>query len=93
MAHPIDEVLFDDIARTIGDRAFPVTIARDGKTRTGTGLTKRELFAAMAMQGFMGEAIVDRQVPGKDYTEATVWAERAVTMADALIAALSKSTD
>lgn len=77
----IDEVLFDDIAGTIGDRAFPVTIAREGKTVTGTGLTKRELFAAMAMQGLGAH-------PAGSAGQWPDLARDAVAAADALLAAL-----
>lgn len=78
----IDEILFADIASNLGDRAFPVTISREGKTATGTGCTKRELFAAMAMQGMLATTLSGKP---EDY------ATDAVTMADALLSELAKS--
>lgn len=54
-------------------------------TMTGRGLTKRELLAAMAMQGLVTETGTcgDRGV-------IEVIAERSVRMADALLAELAK---
>lgn len=48
------------------------------------GLTKRELFAAMAMQGFLSEGCINMSTPIADC---------AVQLADALIAELNKNTD
>lgn len=49
------------------------------------GLTKREYFAAMAMQGFL--TIVDKNFNAKEL------AEPSVKMADALIEALNQQTE
>ncbi len=54
----------------------------DHPTRGGIGLTKRELFAAMVMQGFASYP---------DATGLEMLAESAVDWADALLAALEKS--
>ncbi|WDW06000.1 hypothetical protein PWE35_09205 [Stenotrophomonas maltophilia] len=54
----------------------------DHPTRGGIGLTKRELFAAMVMQGFASDP---------DATGLKMLAESAVVWADALLAALEKS--
>ena len=56
--------------------AFPVG--------TATGLTKRELFAAMAMQGYLANPNVDPDTAVKAY------AQHSVTYADALLAELAK---
>lgn len=76
--------------------AYPVEVAYSGDTLRGqqtgsysgwaTGLTKRELFAAMAMQGLLadGEAM--------DVTIAQV-ALAAVQLSDALLAELAKPKD
>jgi hypothetical protein len=67
------------------DMAYPV-LDRD-QTPNGTyqlGVTKRELFAAMAMQG-----IAPQYVQGGDFMETHV-AEGAVKLADALLKELAK---
>lgn len=67
--------------------AFPTT--RDLYGVIPPGLTKRELFAAMAMQGLCLKANVDYQCgPGNDPI-----AKRAVTIADALLKALEQGRD
>lgn len=58
-----------------------------------TDLTRRELFAAMAMQGLLayGETDINRIIPGGQYagkSEGVVCAVEAVVMADFLIMAL-----
>lgn len=58
----------------------------DHPTRGGIGLTKRELFAAMAMQGLLGNS--DPDISGWGNQEV---AEVAVNQADALLDALEKS--
>ena len=76
--------------------AFPVTLDPNGKTaeawatlsKSVGGLTKREYFAALAMQGL--HAMYSH--PGTDiltYSQ-KVCAKQAVIMADALITALDK---
>lgn len=80
------------------DAVFPMKIAEsDRAVAIHGGLTRRELFAAMAMQGWLsnfsdGHA---RQVfvsagTGKKSTHAEMCAEEAVFCADALIAELAK---
>lgn len=64
------------------DNAFPLSI--DGDTQIATGLTKRELFAAMAMQGLLVHAMH----PERHF----ITAEEAVAQADALLAELDKPT-
>lgn len=86
MGHPIHDVLFADIAAGLGDRAFPVTIIRDDQTLTGTGLSKRELFAAMAMQGRFGH------INPYENGAVTRLAEQSVAVADALLLALRDSS-
>ncbi|WP_423176274.1 MULTISPECIES: hypothetical protein [unclassified Stenotrophomonas maltophilia group] len=58
--------------------AYPCNYSING----GIGLTKRELFAAMVMQGFASDP---------DATGLDMLAESAVDWADALLAALEKS--
>lgn len=86
----IDEVLFDDIASSLGDRAFPVTIGRDGKTCTGTGLSKRELFAAMAMQALLSNNAARLDCMKASAPEEDAIAYYAVEQADALLAKLQR---
>ena len=61
--------------------------ASDGKTQTG--LTKREYFAAMAMQGIAPEVNFGRPRSTPN-AEAEIAAKNAVLMADLLIAALNE---
>lgn len=76
-----------------GDSAFPVVVnlAMDPRVEQG-GLTKRELFAAMAMQGLRAGAA--RYTPeGKAFTDwrpSQALARVAVADADALLAELAK---
>lgn len=64
-------------AKTNGqERAYPADHAR--------GLTKRELFAAMAMQGILADGFSDELNSAKNI------ARRAVNYADALLAELAK---
>jgi hypothetical protein len=66
--------------------AFPVQAADAiGSMYAQSGLTKRELFAAMAMQGRCALSI-----PGS-HQQAGLLATEAVEIADALLAALSSS--
>ena len=72
--------------------AFPILSLlqnRDGdySLEQEGGLTKRELFAAMAMQGYLANPNVDPDTAVKAY------AKHSVTYADALIAALEKTND
>lgn len=53
----------------------------NGNRAAAKGITKRELFAAMAMQGYIARAL-----PG----EPAYWADLAVKCADALLAELAK---
>lgn len=62
----------------------------------GDGLTKREYFAAMAMQGFLANSVIAASLaemhraggdPKDDY------AKLSIKMADALIAALNKEAE
>lgn len=56
----------------------------------GTGLTKRELLAAMSMQGMLANSFGDGQkIPLSEASAPTI-ARLAVYQADALIAELSK---
>lgn len=70
-----------------GDSVHPYTrTVRDGgymKTITEPGLTKRELFAAMAMQGLLARHGSDDYMPD-------VIARYATDYADALLAELAK---
>jgi hypothetical protein len=63
------------------DYVFPVPSSSE------YGLTKRELFAAMAMQGLVTNGNIN--VNGKRIAEATEYAKAAVAIADALIEALN----
>lgn len=66
------------------DSAFPLSANfKDGHEVT-YGLTKRELFAAMAMQGILSTETADDSFTG------TLVAKRSVAFADALLAELAK---
>jgi len=68
------------------DMAFPVLDCEQTPNNTfQLGLTKRELFAAMAMQGLVGQ-----YAQGGMFMETHV-AKGAVLYADALLAALEKT--
>ena len=80
---------FENAASLLKHSAYPVrveaTVDIDGKpelfTAFSTGLTKRELFAAMAMQGILANA----------ETHSVDAAADAVALADELIAELDKA--
>ncbi|WP_285011238.1 hypothetical protein [Pedobacter faecalis] len=61
-------------------------VNQDGTVQydANTGLTKREIFAAMAMQGILSDQTYLQPNQSEDI------AERAVTLADALIKALNE---
>lgn len=68
--------------------AFPTSEFYDEKViGTVGGLTKRELFAAMAMQG----CLADPKIRGDLDLLAPVIAQESVAFADALLAELAKS--
>jgi hypothetical protein len=61
-------------------------ISPTGQNQTGTGLTKREYFAAMAMQGMISGRALSLS---KD--EAVMFGAQSIQFADALLAELDKS--
>ena len=65
------------------DNAHPIAFDESQATKVEWGLTKREFFAAMAMQGLCASELVRR-------TGAQQLAQFAVEQADALILELSK---
>lgn len=62
--------------------AFPIDLSRVVNDKMSLGLTKREYFAAMAMQGILSNA--------SGLGEPEHWVRFAVKYADALIKELSK---
>lgn len=77
----------DVIEEIISESVFPIkTKFKDGEIE-GFGLTKREHFAAMAMQGFVSGLVASS---GYEQLDNKVAANYAVKLADALIAALNK---
>ena len=71
----------DDIKIIVSQSAFPQKIEHpDGDIYT-KGLTKREYFAAMAMQGLIDQYKIEYQY---------ICAKKSVKMADALIKALNE---
>lgn len=70
---------------------LPFAFRSDGElvTSPDMGLTKREYFAAIAMQGLMGRVWNERGVLNGQEIVAQ-WAASAVACADALIAELAK---
>ena len=64
------------------DTAFPIVVTKDKEVEIGTGIIKREYFAAMAMQGFCSNVnLIDSS------------ARWSVIAADALISELNKDPD
>lgn len=58
----------------------------------GHGLTKREHFAAMAMQGLLANPEHRKEYKGQTYLmESNIYSDQAVNLADALIEALNKT--
>lgn len=81
--------------------AFPVPLNPGQgfqKISDADGVTKRELFAAMAMQGLLANpSVIEREASRQEwlapgYDEAAIQ-ERAIAHADALIAELAKGGD
>lgn len=72
------EIKYNKIQKIVDDAVFPIII----EETCGQGLTKRELFAAMAMQGMQGNTNY-KWLP-------KAMAEDAVKYADALINELNK---
>lgn len=72
------------------DPAFPFVVDDLSKNQcTLSGLTKREYFAAMAMQGILSGPCSRDGVPSREWLDA---ARESVKVADALIDALSQET-
>lgn len=61
-----------------GGPAFPVTVTNEGDTGS-RGMSLRDWFAGMAMQGFLASGIIDWRP--------TQWADSAYIVADAMLAA------
>lgn len=81
---------------TADESAFPVA-THDTEGRTGVieyGLTKREYFAAMAMQGLMTKDYIKLNLSEQNvydgWQSVEMVAKLSVLMADALLSALSK---
>lgn len=70
-----------------GPTAFPQTETSIAEHPDYQGLTKRELFAAMALQGYVVSVAKESNIPGYFYARA---ASESVAHADALIAELAK---
>lgn len=84
-----EEKYFKESDRAFADAAFPLTIVRQYATRPNTshvtvtkGLSKRELFAAMAMQGMLSNSLEIGSFPGLTRT--------AIRFADTLLEELEK---
>ena len=73
----------DEIIEKVKNSAFPQTINHQDFIVSGTGLTKREYFAAMAMQGYIANGLANK-------TDNKTLAIHSVTAANALIEALNK---
>lgn len=76
--------------KAFGDRTISTTVV-EGKTESivmPDGLTKREYFAAMAMQGLLA-GFVERSLANEEADCSISVADDAVLMADALIEALN----
>lgn len=89
---------FEEIGEKFRDSAFPVTLEfsyQTDKTQnyitTSKGLSKREYFAGLAMQGLCSDySTINATELSADEDVAVVFGEVAVEMADALIEALNK---
>jgi hypothetical protein len=74
----------NQIGEYIKDAVFPQNVEHPNGNVTSLGLTKREYFAAMAMQGYIASGLMDR------CGENTV-ALHSVTAANALIETLNNT--
>jgi hypothetical protein len=81
-----------EIAEYFKDAVFPQNIEHSDGNVTFKGLTKREYFAAMAMQGLVSNLSKYVQVHQKSSGHELVYPtmDTAVIIADALIAELNK---
>lgn len=84
-----EEKMFISSGEKVSDAAFPFTIVRQYATRPNMshvtvtkGLSKRELFAAMAMQGMLSNSLEIGSFPGLTRT--------AIRFADTLLEELEK---
>ena len=74
----------EELEDFIKDAAFPQLYILNNKEASGVkGLTKREYFAAMAMQGYIANGLANK-------TDNKTLAIHSVTAANALIEALNK---
>ena len=73
-------------------KAFPELVAVDGILMSRGGLTKREYFAAMAMQGLCVPCIPGHE-NANDNSESIGKAMMAVRLADALLKELAKEQE
>jgi hypothetical protein len=102
--HPEDEMWkvdgspapLNEVMEVLRDCAYPVSVVGpDGRLKVGAGLTKREWFAGMAMQGILASP-TPWTADFEASTPMTSWqdvASGSVQMADALIAALNKKEE
>jgi hypothetical protein len=77
------ETLKEKINRITNNSAFPLKIVTKENTVYGSGLNKREYFAAMALQGLLSHRT-------EDYFYPSAVTELSVKIADSLIEALKK---
>ncbi len=77
----IMEIKYNKIQEIVENAVFPIII----EETCGQGLTKRELFAAMALQGMLAS-----ETSSYNYGAIECLAENAVKKADALITELNK---
>lgn len=77
------------------DLAYPIvhqSPEREFETQFHNGLTKREYFAAMAMQGLLANSEHRKEYKGQTYLmEYNIYADQSAKLADALIEALNKT--
>lgn len=74
----------ESVSESISHNAFPVVFEFAGKGFVAMGLSKRELFAAMAMQSMFAHRLTSRVMDSQEI------ARDAVEAADALMAELEK---
>lgn len=85
----------DELIEKLTGSAFPQTVNNGKSVICATGLTKREYFAAMAMQGMLANPITSHQIESQygkiDANEANrILVYTATELSDALIKALNE---
>lgn len=91
-----DDLIFPTLLRQIGENAYRLPYPKEleqpiqNHITSSFGLTKRELFAAMALQGMLSHPTRYKPREGSSNNWHEAISEEAVQIADALITELNK---